>query len=71
MSNFTYVHNRVRELTFHIILYYEHQLHFIEHILFNKFMSVNTPLRKNVSRCYKQGMHENLRDKEEEVKGFA
>jgi len=49
-SCFTYNQKKVRELASHMILYYEYHFMVVEHILFNKFMRVNTPYWQKIFR---------------------
>ncbi|KAG2667014.1 hypothetical protein I3760_15G092600 [Carya illinoinensis] len=51
VSNFTYDRNRVRELASHMILYHEYPFSLMEHVVFNRFMSANTPYWKKMSRA--------------------
>ncbi|KAG2708411.1 hypothetical protein I3760_05G192200 [Carya illinoinensis] len=51
VSNFTYDRNRVRELASHMILYHEYPFSLMEHVVFNRFMSANTPYWEKMSRA--------------------
>ncbi|KAG2694267.1 hypothetical protein I3760_08G134200 [Carya illinoinensis] len=51
VSNFTYDRGRVRELAAHMILYHEYPFSMMEHVVFNKFMSANTPYWEKMSRA--------------------
>ncbi|XP_042974692.1 zinc finger BED domain-containing protein RICESLEEPER 2-like [Carya illinoinensis] len=50
VSNFTYDRNRVRELASHMILYHEYPFSLMEHVVFNRFMSANTPYWEKMSQ---------------------
>ncbi|XP_042944560.1 zinc finger BED domain-containing protein RICESLEEPER 2-like [Carya illinoinensis] len=51
VSNFTYDRNRVRELASHMILYHEYPFSLMKHVVFNRFMSANTPYWEKMSRA--------------------
>ncbi|XP_042988803.1 zinc finger BED domain-containing protein RICESLEEPER 1-like [Carya illinoinensis] len=51
VSNFTYDRGRVRELAAHMILYHEYPFSMMEHVVFNKFMSANTPYWEKMSQA--------------------
>ncbi|KAG6657286.1 hypothetical protein CIPAW_04G079600 [Carya illinoinensis] len=51
VSNFTYDRGRVQELAAHMLLYHEYPFSMMEHVVFNKFMSTNTPYWEKMSRA--------------------